>query len=636
LKPQYAGIGETCPPFTVTVESGGSLVAGTKYFSFQLQNRCGFNVPSVSSAIAITANQRVKIVIPESARKAGWDIHYFVVSCGISADASTHVQIARVPGYQFGIGISPQSVLQILPYTLYLSSEAHIALAPTVADTGGLPVGSDRLDGQVRFITSLGSFAEYRSDSALPLSDDVIPVDIGQWVRVGSASTNVVNTEAGVGCDRNLTEVNPVTIIPTPPYPAINRVLPDWEAKYWLVNDTTSVLPAGTEFGIELSYNEKRSPDLLAGLFMVRFLGFVDISTGEIRTEDVSGNDFPGIGGYYPWNPKRENPFSTIDDLQPGEAIALGVKPFFSLAELNNEVSQRAVIGIVPVIRTQSGDYNPLGKLIPEGVVYAEGDRYRVVPGVGLSGFILSGMALVGGYDFPIKPRRGIFGFAANTANQKVVINGNGAVFAQSPSSVILASEALRALVGTVAGISSPGAWSDVVAIASGNSINIAIAYPCDADGLGTIRADYPDVVKGNSKGAFNPPKIRIYLQRTDTNEIREFTGYSVIASETQVFNLTDWEDGAIITAIPENNTTDFSLYAPGSATISSTISGSFPSASYRGCYAFEYDGNQITSIRHESPPCITEFSGNFAAIFDSNVYIESQEDSFVNALIFG
>jgi hypothetical protein len=592
-------------------------------------------LPSVSGAIAIAANQRVKIVIPESVRKDGWDIHYFVIGCGNNADPATHVQIARVPGYQFGIGIPPQSVPQILPYTLYLSSEDHLALAPTVADVGGLPTGGSRLDGQVRFITSLGYFAEYRSDSALPPSADVISVDIGQWVRVGSASTNVTNTEAGVGCDRNLTEVNPVTIIPTPPYPAINRVLPDWEAKYWLVNDDTNVLPAGTEFGIELSYNEKRSPDLLAGLFMVRFLGFVDTTTGTIRTEDGSGNDFPGIGGYYSWNPKKENPFSTIDDLQPGEAIALGVKPFFSKAELNNQVSPRSVIGVIPVIRTQSGDYNPLSKLIPEGVVYAEGDRYRVVPGVGLSGFILSGMALVGGYDFPMKPKRWIFGFAANTANQKVIINGNGAVFAQAPSSTILASEALRALAGTVAGISSPGAWSDVVAIASGNSTNIAVSYPCDENGLGTIRADYPDVIKDNAKGAFNPPKIRIYLQRTDTNEIREFTGYSVVPSETQTFNLTDWDDGDIIASIPNNITVDFSLFAPGGTTLSSTIAGSFPLANYRACYAFEYDGNQITSISH-APPCITEFSGNFAAIFDSNIYLESQEDSFINALIFG
>ena len=634
MKPQYAGIGETCPPFTIALESGGTLVASTKYFSFQLQNRCGFNISSVSSAIAITANSRIKITIPESVRKVGWDIHYFVVSCGLTADASTHVQIARIPGYQFGIGIAPQSLLQILPYDLYLASEAHIALAPTVADPAALPAGINRIDGQVRFITSLGFFAEYRADSALPPSADIIAADVGQWVRVGSASSYVADTEGGVGCDRNLTTVNPITTISTPPYPAINRVLPDWEAKYWLVNDTTSVLPAGTEFGIELSYNEKRSPDLLAGLFMVRFFGFVDTVTGEIRTEDGSGNDFPSVGGYYLWSPKRENPFSTIDDLQPGEAIAIGVKPFFSVAELNNQVSPRSVIGVIPVIRTQSGDYNPLSKLIPEGVVYAEGDLYRVVPGVGLAGQILSGMALIGGYDFPLKPKRGIFGFTANTANQKVVINGNGAVFAQSPSSVILASEALRALVSTVSGESSAGDWSDAIAITASQGIQVTANYPCDSNGLGTIRSDYPDVIALNNKGNFNPAKINIYIQRVDTSEIRKFTGFSVIANSSQIFQISDWSSGSVA-SLPVASS-DFSLFSAGSNAIASTITGNFPATNYRACYSFEYDGNQITSISPASPPCIQEFSGNFAAIFDSNVYIESQEDSFINALIFG
>lgn len=606
---RYAGVGEQCPQFQVLVETGGQLSAATRYFSFQLQNRCGFNLPSVSGATTIPANSKVKITIPESVRKPAWDIHYFVVSCGTTADASTHVEIARVAGYQFGQGIPPQSVLQDLPYTLELTRDEHIALAPSVANIGNLPTGANRLDGQVRFITVLGMWLEYRADSTLDTSVEVYPVDFGCWCRVGGASTYVSSTTSGVGSDRDLTSINPVTAIPTPKYPGLNRVAPDWESKYFLYNNTTYPLQAGTEFGIELEYNNKRSPDLLAGLFMVRFLGFA-ASDGTLRTEDSEGRDFPNVGGYFPWSPRQETPFATIDDLAPGEAIVLGVKPFFSVAELNNQVPPKSIIGVIPVIRTQSGDYNPLGKLLPGGAVYNLADKYRVVPGIGLSAFILSGSAIVSDYDFPVKPKRGIFGLLPNTAGQKIVINGNGAVFAQPPSYTLIASEALRALISTAAGESSAGEWSSYQAIIGAQGVQITVNYPCNSNGIGIIRSDYPDVIAGNNKGNFNPPTLKIYLQRQDTLEIRAFSGFQVLASTTQSFNISNWADGLVV-SLPSSGG-DFSLFSPGASTVASSISGSFPVTNYRACYSFQYDGNQITSISHAAPPCIREWRGDF------------------------
>lgn len=635
---QYAGVGEICPAWDVVLATGGSLTtAGTLYFSFQLQNRAGFNIPSVSSAVAYSPNQKITITIPEEVMQPGWDIHYFILSAGATSDPSTHVQIARVGGYQYGAGIEPQSVKTLLPIDIELTRDAHVALTPSTPTTNDLPTGADRLDGQVRWVTIEAKLFEYRADSNLPISVDVVAADIGQWVRIGGASTYVSDTRAGMGSDRSIVSINPVTTIPTPPYPGdsgFGKVLPSWESKYWIYNDTPSTLIAGTEFGIELEYNNKRSPDLLSGLFMMRFLGYVQ-PDGTLRTTDGEGREFLTVGAFYPWTPKVTTPFVTPDDLQPGEAIALGVKPYFSVAELNNEVPPGTVIGVLPVIRTQSGDYNPLGKLIPEGVVYAEADRYRVVPNTGLSYDLLSGMALVGSYDFPVKPRRTFGGLEPNTAGQKVIINGNGAVFTEEPIYTPSASEALRALVGTVAGVSTAGEWSSYAAIAPGQAATITLLYPCDSGGYGTVRNDHPDVIAGNNKALFNPPFIRIYLQRQDTGEIREFTGYAVIANTSQNFTLADWNSGNVISLLPISEN-DFSIYAPGATTIASTSGGTFPSANYRATYAFEYDGNQVTSVSHVSPPCITEFSGNFAAIFDSNVYIESQEDSFINALIFG
>ncbi|MEH2138579.1 hypothetical protein [Nostoc sp.] len=600
---QYAGVGEICPEFEIAIAGGGSLSAGSLYFSFQLQNRAGFNMPSISSAIAYTTNQKIIITIPQMPE--GWDVHYFIISAGITNDPSTHVQIARVPGFQYGAGIEPQSVKALLSTTLELTRSIHIDLAPSVTSVGNLPQGVDRLDGQVRFITNLSIFVEYRADSKLPLSNDVIASDIGQWVRIGRASAYVSDTRAGVGSDRPINSINPITTIPTPPYPGetLSKYLPGWEAKYWIYNDNSNAIPSGTEFGIELEYNNKRSPDLLSGLFMVKFIGFIQ-SDGTVRLTDSDGRDFPNCGAYFLWTPKLTTPFITIDDLQPGEAIALAVKPFFAAAEF----AVKDVIGVFPVTRVQSGDYNPLGKLLPTGTVFDIGDRYRVVPGTGLSYDVLSGSVLIGGYDFPEKPRRSFGGLQPNTAGQKIIINGNADVFTESPGYIPSASEGIRAIVSTASGESVAGAWSNYTAIATG--ISATLNYPSTVNGMGTIRADYPDVLASNNKGVFNPYGVNIYLQRQDTLEIRRFSGFLVVASSSQQFTIADWTQGVIDT-LPISNE-DFSLFAPLDGAIAPSSTGNFPSTSYRVAYSFTYDGNQITSISHASPPCVKEFKGDF------------------------
>ena len=534
---QYAGVGETCPEFGVAITSGGTLASGTLYFSFQLQNRAGFNIPSVSGEITYSTNQKIVITIPEM--PLGWDIHYFVISAGATNDPSTHVQIARIPGFQYGEGVEPQSVKTVLPATLELTRDSHLSLAPSIANAASLPVGSDRLDGQVRYITNLSIFAEYRADSGLPLSVDVITADIGQWVRIGGASTYVSNTRQGMGSDRPIDSINPVTTIPTPPYPGetLSKHLPAWEAKYWIYNDNTNALPAGTEFGIDLEYNFKRSPDLLSGLVLVKFIGFVGID-GSIRTQDSNGRNFQNFGAFFPWTPKLTTPFITTDDLQPGEAIAFAIKPFFSVVEFNNEVTPKSIFGVFPVTRAQSGDYNPLGKLFtrdgePIGIVFDIGDRYRVVPGTGLSYDVLSGSALIGGYDFPEKPRRSFGGLQPNTAGQKIIANGNASIFTELSAYTPSASEGIRAIVSTVAGESSPGGWSSYTAITAGATITLS--YPSTADGVGTIRADYPDVIAekiyATTTASYTQPAAGASVTVPVTSSALLFVGQTIFVS---------------------------------------------------------------------------------------------------------
>ena len=432
----YAGVGNICPSFNVSVVSGGNLTgSGSLYFSFQLQNRAGFNIPSVSSQINYTTGQKIIITIPDTVKKDGWDIHNYQISAGATNNPANHVPICRIPGYE--LSPDPQTVEITLPVSIELTKNSHIALAPTVANIAALPTGSDRLDGQVRWVSDISQWVEYRVDD-LPYEGNVYPADIGQWVRVQSASTYISDTANPGGSDRPL-----------------------------VYNDDSVSLTEGTEFGIVTEYNGLNSPELLSGLFMVEFQGYVNVSTGALRTTKIADNTtFYNVGGYVPWTPKLTTPFLAPDDLLPGEAIQIAVKPFFSAAELaffqdyrnsSTGMVNGDIIGVKPTVKTRSGDYNPLGKLLyiegneaRKGVVYNIGDQYRVVPDIGLNYKVLSGCAVVNSIDFPKKPARVFSGLLPETENQKIIINGNGNVFTEQDDYVIQSSEALRAIVGTI------------------------------------------------------------------------------------------------------------------------------------------------------------------------------------------
>lgn len=630
LIPQYAGVGETCPEFNVVVSFGGELTSSsTVYFAFQLQNRIGFNKPFITSAVNYSAGQKITITIPASARQLGWDIHGFVISVSSTPDnPDSFIRIARVPGYQTGDGIEPQSVPTVLPATVVLSKDSHISGTPNVPNLSSLPTGNNLLNGAIRWVRDKAIFLEYRQDSvAEPNETSVFEAqDGGNWHRTGTAGVPVDDTTQGNGCNREIdvVAIND-TLIKTPPYqadsPSGSKILPGWGITYWLINDyeedTGSPLPAGIRFGMSLEIEGQKSPDLLAGLFMMEFLGYVRYTDGSLKTTYTSDNSpFPLVGGMIPYVQRKSN-LATPEQLPPGWAIAIRIRPYFHVAELNNLVPPGAQFTGYPFIYPQSGDYNPIGKLLPDGVVFALGDRYRVVAGTGLSVDILPGVALMpDSYDFPMQPRRNVAGLEEDTEGQQIIVNGNGAALLKPASYQKTDSEAIRAIIGTSAGTSAVGNWSAYKPVPAEKAITVTLSHPCDSQGRGTIRDDYPDAIANSKKGAFNPSSVTIYVQRQSTGQIRAYSGVGVLAAPTQVVNLTNWLDGVIEIISTGVDSSSFSLYSPKNADFEATEDGGdFPLDSYRVCYKFEYNGTRVTSISHASPPCIAEWDGSFSDI---------------------
>lgn len=610
---QYAGVGTTCPPIEISAQPGGNLTAsGSLYFGFQLGNRAGYNRPFVTPQINYNPGDRLIITIPNF-QKPAWDIHYIVVSAGTTSDPSTFVQICRINAFEVGALIEPKSVRRSLPFSFNLDRDAHIALAPTVTTPSSLPTGSDRIDGQIRFISSLNQWRMYVANPVQSDPDAINQTSEGEWVQVASAQSFVDNTFAGIGSDRAITEINPDTTLPYPEYPkpfSVAKSLPGWSMFYWLVNRGDTSIAAGLEFGIDLFWGDRQSPLLFNGLFQVRFLGFAK-PDGTYRTTDSEGRDFPNVGGFFTWTPATSNPFITIDELGAGEAIALEVKPFFHPAEVDFRITPGSHIGIIPAIRPVSGDYTPVGKLFPNGIIFQIEDAYRVVPASALNLKILKGTGIVANIDWPIKPERFFSGLTANQAGQKVIINGTGAVFIRPSSYAPTNTEAVRALVSTVAGETATTNWSNPIAIAANTAIEITINHPVNNFGYAKIRSNYPDVIAGNERGLLNAEQIIIYVN--NGSQIRAFS-YPVVPTPTQVIEIIDFSAGTLINALPTGVAVDFGLYAPILGQVGGGVAGAVNApAIYRVAAAYRHTGISVTAISHASPPCIEEFPGDFS-----------------------
>jgi hypothetical protein len=607
-------------PFTsgnVTVITGSLTTAKTLYFALLGENPAGVNkLSAIVGSVTIGAGQGVSVAIPATAHSAGDFFESYVLAASTSNTPASFVQLAKLPARD-GDG-SPVS----LPATLTLDSDDHLALSAIVATPNELP--TDPLHGMLRQVTSLGKIFEYDADSLLEPNDTtVLAADIGAWVwHPGDFSVYVAATTDGGGCDRPLSQVT-VTPLRAP------RYTPDGatgaQRVFWIFNNDTVPYPAGNRVGLTLTLNDIPQDSRWNGLLSCKFLGYAKPSNGTLRTIYSDGSSFPDVGAEKPYETTKSD-LILPDDLQPGEAYALAVYPAFTPAELNGEVPNNSVLRVAPFVFSQTGSYVDIAAALGSWI-YPVDDQGWIVPQLGLSGLALKRSGMVqsglGGRSFLKVGPTPVLGLQANTANQRLAINGNGAVY---PVSSIQAGDALRAIVSTVAGTGLASSWSSAFSVSSGQGIRVTCTYPSNGN-RATIRTDYPDRIAGLSgKAKLNAPFVTVYVKSGST--IKCFTGLGVVDGATQQFDLNDWNAGQVITSLPVP-AQDFGLFAAVSCVGAGHAAGNFPAGTLEVAYAFQYDGNSITSISHDLVQgCILTPDADLAQVFNrSRYYAEEVAD---------
>lgn len=613
VKIQYAS-GREFLPFSsgnVVVSSGGSLtsaVAGTYYFVIQAENRVGLTLQSTIVSATVVAGQQITITIPAIARETGEEWHNFIVSASTSSTPSTFRQIAKYRGF------TAPGVESTLPANIVISRDEHLKIAPSVANAAALPSSTDLLDGMIRVVSDLSSYFYYDQYSTATVNETtVLSAAIGRWLFIGSPYTYIASFSGTGGAGQSIPEIDPETV-KHPTYIANGAA--GEPVGFWISNESVSPISAGTRLGLTIEFNEEAATNTFSRLLRIRPVGYVNRTTGVLRTVDGALNPLPGVGTEYVFHPRKTN-LILPDTLATNESYYLEIYPAFKPENLQGRVPNNTTLKIYPSLYPQTGEYNEAGGLFGDCIL-AEHDLGRVVPGNGLTVTALKRSGIVDSYSFYGVDSQLVSGLLANTANQIIAINGNGSCFVDAS---IQTGESQRALVSTLAGTSSPSAYSSSGSVLSGGTLSVTCNYPSTSAGIGTVRSDYPDVLAGNNKGRFNPTQVKVYVKRLSDSVIKEYT-FAVVADASQVFNITSWSAGTTVGSLP-SPAFNFSLFKPGACTFSSASGSSdFTAGSYQVAFAFHYIGNNVTAISHaEADGCIHEVSYTLAEISQAAKY---------------
>lgn len=625
----YASQRSTPTGITFTTASGGNLTGGTTlYFFAQTRNRVGLSLHSASTTLTPAAGEKVVCTIGASAIATGEDIREIWISASTTNDATTAKLIgiwrSRNPLTLDGTDYPGEGTAKSLPATVEFSRDAHLTISGSVASSAALPSGTNLKNGMLREVANIAEVWRWDEEA----TDGELASGTGYWIQhtrgftVGDSFSTYYGTSTQLlgGCDRPLADLSGEEYILEPPPYNPDGLEQDVPLVLWVSNgdsaDGGAILSTGTKLGVQIRIDGENRSVAFAGKVIARLLGYVDRATGVLDTAIATvGVDIVLTSSTTDETPRLTG-IEIPEDMARGEAAAYAIAVQFLAGEIPG-ITEGSSATVVIYPSGELGTYNPALGAVTGDLIFPEGDRLRIVPSP--SGFRrLSGSGIIKDYTTPAGLGMSDFaGLTADTASQKITISGalGGFCRRRAPGGSLLDSEALRALVGTESGEYTASSYTGSLVVASDNvkGLQITVGYPCDANGNGTIRANYPDTaIASNALGYFNPPKLRVYVNNgtTITRLTQEIT---VLPGVSQVFTITDLS-GTTVGALPDSSgDPDFGLF--GYSSIGGSVvatASSIPTGSYTVAIAYYYPSpnTAITTISHDpGNGCIDELN---------------------------
>ena len=598
------------PEYCILPEQGEFTAGGTKYFIFQGLNRIGYSEPSAPVEVVFDVGDAIEIIPPADILPIG-GFFFWVVSVSDTIDG-TYTQVAKWRLFD------DDQETELTLSSLILSRDEDWLTGEEIV-LAGLPL--EPKNGITKLISDVvpEAYYEYLDWAPSVDSNTSIAADVGAWVRMpGVPTPGLIDDAFGVGgcgiAANSLTE-----LVLEPPAYSYSTDTRSPKVKFmWLSRERNVEPGVGFTFkffadGVDISQD-------LDNLVFLNIAGLYNYSSTTLSASGVSN-----VGQTISWQYGYKGLISLLSQLNVGQGLLFdlwykldGAEDRFSSLPLSFDIS------IQSFYYSQIGEYAGILQtlVVPKNtngcVFYGEG-MLRMVPDQ-----VLPGSAIVGNFVFPsLGQSIPILGYQANTANQRLTVNGNRSFFVRQSTDTIPSTEAIRAIFSTTAGLCKVSDWSPEIDIDLGGGISVTFSYPI-ADGQGVISSTYPTIA--GMQGDFNPPFLRWWL----TDGVNLWKSPSDLAvlpvNGTQVLQITALTGLTSVASVDSAVITNPLFNSPTITT--EEITGTIPAGSYQIKVAYYYAGTQISAISHdESLGCIPELSLSLVeACFRAQYWLAPQQ----------
>ena len=533
-----------CLPPTVSVETGGSLTTnGTIYLGIQAFNESGVNFCSTLVLANYTVGSRIRVQFNSANRTEGTLFPYYLLIASPNND--------KANGHVIGIWKNWEDNGKTLATfsDLLLSQNTDLTITPSsVANPLALPTNA--IQGQIRTVTSLGAYYMRLNTPQAVDGVKVISDSLGnKWV-LNLGSTNygafpIGGTSGVFGCHQPAANIDAEILANNPFFPR-PVYTPDGSGSLFdpdqspirlaFLNLYESEMGVGRRLRLNCFLNGSEPvSNLLSGKIFARVLGFVNIESGELVTENDTGdgNDMDGIGEWVSVDTKlgffvfqRPLPYNWV--------VAVEIAVGFKSSEL--QIAPGSVLSFTLSCGVQSGVLVEGGLIYrqPQGGLIYKDENYtgRVLPdSVGVKVGRMRGGMIHGSqsriFEFLDTPEQFLSGFLTNTVGQKITLSRDGVATFRGIDA-IQSSEALLAIVSTKAG-ESRVFWGASESVLSSQGISALITYPSGGFNVSLIR--FYLLINGVLYRQDSPSGITTGLT-SQTFNISAITGFSLIALE--------------------------------------------------------------------------------------------------------
>ena len=533
-----------CLPPIVSVETGGSLTTnGTIYLGIQAFNESGVNFCSTLVLANYTVGSRIRVQFNSANRTEGTLFPYYLLIASPNND--------KANGHVIGIWKNWEDNGKTLATfsDLLLSQNTDLTITPSsVSNPLALPTNA--IQGQIRTVTSLGAYYMRLNTPQAVDGVKVISDSLGnKWV-LNLGSTNygafpIGGTSGVFGCHQPAANIDAEILANNPFFPR-PIYTPDGSGSLFdpdqspirlaFLNLYESEMGVGRRLRLNCFLNGSEPvSNLLSGKIFARVLGFVNIESGELVTENDTGdgNDMDGIGEWVSVDTKlgffvfqRPLPYNWV--------VAVEIAVGFKSSEL--QIAPGSVLSFTLSCGVQSGVLVEGGLIYrqPQGGLIYKDENYtgRVLPdSVGVKVGRMRGGMIHGSqsriFEFLDTPEQFLSGFLTNTVGQKITLSRDGVATFRGIDA-IQSSEALLAIVSTKAG-ESRVFWGASESVLSSQGISTLITYPSGGFNVSLIR--FYLLINGVLYRQDSPSGVTTGLT-SQTFNISAITGFSLIALE--------------------------------------------------------------------------------------------------------